>query len=89
MASPAIALGVHSGLKRSTAMRQVPGIVSKGDGYMYNEQGARLGREEVLGTGAEDLLQAAALEEFAGMPSSPSCRSFTLSSQALLLPCPA
>ena len=69
----------------STAMRQVPGIVSKADGYMYNEKGTRLGREEDLGTGAEDLLQAVALEEFAGMHCSLSCHSFTLSSQVLLI----
>ena len=62
-------------------MRQVPGIVSKADGYMYNEQGTRLGKEEDIGTGAEDLLQAAALEELSGMQSSLCCRSFTLSSQ--------
>ena len=72
----------------ATAMHQVPGIVSKADGYMYNEKGTRLGREEDIGTGAEDLLQAAALEELAGMHCSLSRRSFTLSSQALPFPCP-
>ena len=69
-------------------MRQVPGIVSKGDGHLYNEQGTRLGREEDIGTSAEDLLQAATLEEFAGMHSSLPCGSSILSSQALQLPCP-
>ena len=69
----------------STAMHQVPGIVSKEDGYMYNEHGTRLGREEDTGTGAEDLLQAAALEDFAGMHCSLSHHSFKLSSQVLLI----
>ena len=52
---------------------------------MYNEHGTRLGREEDIGTGAEDLLQAAALEDFAGMHCSLSHHSFTLSSQVLLI----
>ena len=88
MASLASVFRCYSGLKHSTATRQVPGIVSKGDGFMYNEHGTRLGREEDIGLGAEDLLQAAALEEFAGMHCSLSCHSFTLFSQASSLPYP-
>ena len=45
---------------------QVSAIVAKADGNLYNEQGMRLGNAEEIGTGDEDLLQAAALEEFAG-----------------------
>jgi len=47
----------------------VPGVFSKSDGYLYNEQGIKLGKADDIGTGADDLLRAGALEEFAGMHS--------------------